>query len=352
MLNSANLEAEVSVNERIALIQELEEVRGSRLIVYVTSDRQPPFAAKMASDVIRPFFEHLRAIGRVPLLDVLVYSLGGDTIVPWRLVNLARESCDRLGVLVPYKAHSAATLLALGADEIVMGPLAELSPIDPSVGGPFNPPNPDNPNEPKQEIGVEDVAGFFSLAKEQVGLTEQDALVRVFEKLADRLHPLAIGGVYRSHALIRSLATKMLALHMKERGDKQRIPHIVDDLAERLYYHGYLIGRGEAEELGLKVTRANQKVEPVMWNVFRAYESALELGAAFDPAAFAAQGPRAHEVPIAVVESRELLSEVRKTIEVATVAQPPQTGGPSVPQYVFRERTAGWVTKTRKGSQC
>ncbi len=335
-------------SDRRAHIAKLEEARHSRLIAYVTSDRQPPFAAKMAADVIRPFFEHLRAIGKVPSLDILVYSLGGDTIVPWRLVNLAREFCRRLGVLVPFKAHSAATLLALGADEIVMGPLAELSPIDPSVGGPFNPPHEDNPNEPKQEIGVEDVAGFFSLAKERVGLTEQDALVRVFEKLAERIHPLAIGGVYRSHALIRSLASKMLALHMKRRDEKLRIQRIIDDLAERLYYHGYLIGRTEAEQLGLKVTRADAKVEPLMWDYFLAVETDLELGTSFDPTALMAQGPRAKEVPIAVVESRDLVSDVRKTIEATQIVQQPQPGGPPVPQIVVRERSSSWVTRKRE----
>lgn len=338
-------------NNRADLIQALEAARGSRLVTYVTSDRQPPFKALIAGDVVRPFFEHLQGIGRVRKLDILVFSLGGDTIVPWRLVNLAREHCDRLGVLVPYKAHSAATLLALGADEIVMGPLGELSPIDPSIGGPFNPPHPDVPNEPKQEVGVEDVAGFLNLAKERVGLSEQDALVKVFEKLAERLHPLALGGVYRSHALIRALATKMLALHMRKKADQQRIPQIVDDLAERLYYHGYLIGRHEAEELGLKVKRPNEQIENLMWAVFRSYESSMGLGSPFDPAAFLAEsGGTEREVPLAFVESLGLLSTVSKKIQVSQVPHQPQPGSGPVPQFVLRERVSGWVTAPRERS--
>ncbi|MDO8724097.1 MAG: hypothetical protein Q7J31_17995, partial [Syntrophales bacterium] len=245
------------MSKRSNILRQLEKARGgSRVITYITSDRQPPFQAKMALDVVRPFYEHLKRVGHVEKIDVLVFSCGGDTIAPWRLVNLAREFCHRFCVLVPYKAHSAATLLALGADEIVMGPMGELSPIDPSVSTPFNPPHPENPNEQKLEIGVEDVSGFINLAKERAGITSQEAMVQVFGKLVDRIHPLAIGGVYRSHALIRLLAAKMLALHTTQPVEVDRIPKIVDDLAEKLFYHNYLINRSEAQNLGLKVSKS------------------------------------------------------------------------------------------------
>ena len=338
-------------HERNELLRKIEQERGgSRLIVYITSDRPPPFQAKMALDVVRPFYEHLTRIGHVQQIDLLVFSQGGDTIVPWRMVNLTREFCEKFAVLVPYKAHSAATLLALGADEIVMGPMGELSPIDPSVGTPFNPPHPDNPNEQKLEIGVEDVTGFINLAKDRGGITNQDTLVRVFEKLADRIHPLALGGVYRTHALIRSLAAKMLALHMKQKAETQRIPKIVDDLAEKLYYHGYLINRIEAEDLGLKVVKPTDAVEKLMWDLYLAYEAEMELGKPFDAMTFA-QASAANEstVPLAVIESMGLRSQVCKRIKATQVAIPPQPGLPPGPQIAIQEQVIGWTTEEIKG---
>jgi len=150
------------------IISKIEAQRGSKLLTYVTSDRQPPLSARVALDTIPIFFNHLSKIGNTQKIDLFIFSTGGDTILPWRLVNLIREYCKEFGVLIPYKAHSAATMIALGADEIVMGPLGELSPIDPSIGTPFNPPHPDIPNEPKIEIGVEDVFGYINLAKEKL----------------------------------------------------------------------------------------------------------------------------------------------------------------------------------------
>lgn len=333
----------MTYSERQRWVETIESDLDSRLITYVTSDRQKPFQAKMASDVVRPFHEHLIHVGSVPKIDLFLFSLGGDTIVPWRLVNLIREYCQEFRVLVPYKAHSAATLIALGADEIVMGPMAELSPIDPSISTPFNPPDPNNPHEPKIDISVEDVTGFVNLARERVGITDQGNLIRVLEKLSENVHPLALGAVYRSHALIRLLAAKLLALHMKNPADAQRIPKIVDDLAEKLYYHNYLICRKEAEELGLKVTPPSVALENSMWQLYLGYEVEMDLGQPFDPLAHLQERDEAQiEKPIALVESLGLCSSFRKRIRMQRV--PPQPGQPPGPQIAVQEEAIRWET--------
>ena len=54
-------------------------------------------------------------------------------MVAWRFVNALRERVERFSVLVPQDAFSAATLLALGADEIVMHPYGCLGPVDVTV---------------------------------------------------------------------------------------------------------------------------------------------------------------------------------------------------------------------------
>src|SRR5450756_523092 len=95
---------------RLGLIQDLQRLRSSKVICYLTSDRQPPWQAQMAIDVIRPFFETLRRMGKVNAIDLFIFSQGGDTLVPWRIVTLARQFCKKLNVLVPYRAHSAATM--------------------------------------------------------------------------------------------------------------------------------------------------------------------------------------------------------------------------------------------------
>ena len=118
--------------DRHQLIKQIQKKRNSKVITYVTSDR-PPVAARIAEDAVRPLYDHLTALDSSEKVDLFIYSRGGDVSVPWRIVSMFREFCDEFSVLVPYKAHSAATLLSLGADYIYMGRKAELGPIDPTL---------------------------------------------------------------------------------------------------------------------------------------------------------------------------------------------------------------------------
>lgn len=75
------------------------------------------------------------ANGDRPIL-LVVDSHGGSVEAGY----LISKTCKRLSkekfvVAIPRKAKSAATLLSLGADEIHMGLMSELGPIDPQVGG-------------------------------------------------------------------------------------------------------------------------------------------------------------------------------------------------------------------------
>ena len=63
-------------------------------------------------------------------LQVVLQSTGGDIHCAFRLANLMRQHCDRLEVIVPTYAKSAATFFCLSADLIAFGPLGELGPLD------------------------------------------------------------------------------------------------------------------------------------------------------------------------------------------------------------------------------
>jgi len=249
------------------LIKKIEVNRESKVITYLTSDRQGPVNARVAMDIIPIISEQLRKIGKTTKIDLFLYTAGGDTMVPWRLVSMIREYCDTFSVLVPYKAHSAGTMIALGADEIVMSDLSEISPIDPSTANVFNPSDPTNPQN-KIPISVEDVIAYFDLAKNKFGIKNDEELSRVFMKFVEsnpQIHPLALGNVNRTHNLIRMLAKRLLKSHktpMKE----EEINRVVDDFTEKLYSHQYFVGRKEAkEDLGVKsVVFADQNLSNVM----------------------------------------------------------------------------------------
>lgn len=268
------------------LIQQIEKSRGSRVITYLTSDRQGPFNARIAVDVIPLISKQLQAIGKTKNIDLFLYSAGGDTMVPWRMVSMIREYCEKFSVIVPYKAHSAGTMIALGADEIVMSDLSEISPIDPSTANVFNPIDPANP-QARIPISVEDVMAYFDLAKNKFGIKSDEDLSRVFTKFVDsnpQIHPLALGNVNRIHNLIRILARRLLKSHATPLKETE-VDMIVDYFTEKLYSHQYFIGRKEAkEDLGLKtVVDADVALSKMMTDLWEEYNKELDFGKMWNP---------------------------------------------------------------------
>jgi hypothetical protein len=70
--------------------------------------------------------------------DVVLFILsrGGEGEAAYQISKLCKSYAhQKFIVVVPRHAKSAATLIALGADEIHMGPLSQLGPIDPQIGG-------------------------------------------------------------------------------------------------------------------------------------------------------------------------------------------------------------------------
>ena len=105
----------MSWQERRVLLKKIEAARRSRALLYVTGDRQNQETI-IHSEVLDHFVEHLDAIGVTKRISLILYTRGGDGMAAWSLFNLVRMFCDELEVVVPVKAHSAGTMMAIGAD--------------------------------------------------------------------------------------------------------------------------------------------------------------------------------------------------------------------------------------------
>lgn len=66
---------------------------------------------------------------------LIIHSTGGRIEPAYLISKCCKEYSEKFVVSVPRKAKSAATLISLGADEIHMGIMSELGPIDPQFGG-------------------------------------------------------------------------------------------------------------------------------------------------------------------------------------------------------------------------
>lgn len=271
--------------QRVGLIREIESQTNSRLICYVTGDRRG-LETRIAGDTLPLMYDHLRGIGAVPRISVLLYTVGGDSLAGWAIVSLVREFCDTLGVIIPFRALSCGTLIALGADELIMSKGGQLSPVDPSLASPYNPPAPGQVQAGAVQllpVSVEDVIGYLKLAREEAGIKGDEGISKIMTVLSEKVHPMALGAVYRSREQIRLLASKLLAMHEK---NQEKIGKLVDALTKELPSHQYLIGRKEAKDgFGLKVSEPSGHLDELIWNLYKDYEEQLQLNEPYNPEA-------------------------------------------------------------------
>ncbi len=263
-------------SDRKKILAKLESEFDATALLYVTGDRTG-LETQIAPDQLPHFVEHLDVMGLPKKIALIIYSRGGSTLAAWSLVNLLRQFTDHLTVIVPLHAHSAATLVSLGANEIVMTKQATLGPIDPSVNGPLNPTIPGKPPNVRAPVSVEAVAGYFDLAKDIAGLAAHPkCMSQVMEKLTENVHPLALGEVYRARTQIQQLARKLLSKHYQ--GAQDDTDKIISTLCGDVGSHDYAIYRREAKgELKLPVEKATAKQYPVIKSLYDDFASELKL---------------------------------------------------------------------------
>ncbi len=296
---------------RRELIKEIEQKRNSRVLCYFTGDRLNQ-DIQIGDDALPILAQHLSAIGKVDCLDVLIYSRGGSTLTGFALANSLREFGTVVNLLVPFRAASCATLIALGMNNIVAGPFAQLSPIDPSITTPHGPRIEQAGQVQFIPVSVEDVANYFELARKEGGLKEEAQLVSVFGYLAQHVNPLALGAVYRAREQIGMLANKLLSLHMAD-ADKRN--SIVQQLTRELLSHDYVISRREAKTMGLPIVDATSDEADLMWKVYESGAQELSLGEPWNWEK-ESQSPQPRISKRGIIESRDMTHLFSSTFNI------------------------------------
>lgn len=267
--------------ERIEYYKEIERLRESKLIVYVTSTRGN-LETQIANDILPKFTEHLDKIGDTQKITLYLYTNGGNTLAAWSLVNLIRSFCDNFEVIIPANCFSSGTLICLGSDKIVMTKQATLGPIDPSVNGPFNPnmPGINDPNA-KLPVSVEYVNAYIEMAKTNFAINDQRCMADILLNLSDKIHPMTLGQVFRTRSQIQMLARKLMKWHHLE---PEQEDEIVKFLCSDSGSHDYAIHRNEAvEHLGLHVEKPTMELYKIIKSIYDDISNELEFENPYDP---------------------------------------------------------------------
>jgi hypothetical protein len=266
----------MSLPERLKLYSEIEKNRKRPLIVYVTSQR-PGAAGNMAGDVIPEFIDQLQNLPKeATAVDLLIESSGGDALVAWRVMSLFREKVKEVSVLVPSSAFSAATLMALGGNEIFMGKYGCLGPIDPQIQVKMK-------DGTAAAISFRDFVAYLDFYRNEAGLTEQAHTESAFKLLVEHVEPWKLGLGRRASSLSVTIAEKLLQVHMTGAEEKIKASTIAKNLIESYFSHGHAVGRTEAKGIGLNIKNPSDDLENLMWQIHLDIEKEINVREPFNP---------------------------------------------------------------------
>jgi hypothetical protein len=246
----------VLFNKTQVLIAQIASFLGGTLITYWNS----PKGSVCHNDVVA-LYEILEKIGKQETIYLFIKSDGGNGQASLRLVNLLRQYSARLTGLVPLECASAATMLALGTDEVLMGPMAYLTPVDTSLTHDLSPLDRDND---RVSVSLDELTRIITLWRSEQAESKENPYRALFQYV----HPLVIGAVDRAESLSIMLCRELLAYHI---ADEAIAEHIAKTLNSKYPSHNYPILFENAQAMGLKVAHMPPEINTLLLELNERY---------------------------------------------------------------------------------
>jgi len=125
---------------RLQAIAGIEQQRGTRVITMIhRQEKSSLFGFSVARHIdLEDAQTIIAAIKETPpdkSIDLVLHTPGGLVLAAMQIARAVEAHPAKVSVLVPVYAMSGGTLIALAADEIVLGEFSVLGPIDPQIAG-------------------------------------------------------------------------------------------------------------------------------------------------------------------------------------------------------------------------
>jgi len=253
-------------------IKEIAKLTGRDLIVYVSDFKKSIPQLGITNAITwedKTCFADLVDGFEGREVDIFIHSPGGSAEATEFLVSLLRENFDNIRFIVPNMAKSAATMMVLSGDQILMDDRSELGPIDPQIqlNGNFVP--------------AQTVIDGFEEAKKIIKKGGPEVLPAYLPLLSKYdLHILQI--CENARKLSENLVCNWLKQHMFK-GDRNRntkAKKIAKKLSSHKAYlsHARPIKVSDAKAMGLNVfdLRESQELRNKIWELYCVIEILLD----------------------------------------------------------------------------
>ncbi len=252
--NAENQVFERLFSNRKNLIKKIEELRSSKVVVYYSLHFLEP-------KDFETIFECVNTLGKHKKIDLYVLSQGGFAHPAYKIARLFQEYSKQFSVLIPYYAKSAATILSLGADEIIMGPASELGPIDPQFQTPDSP--------PISALTLKESLDYIT--KE---IQQDPKMAPLYIPLLDKVNLMELGHFAREIESAKQYGEDLLTSRKTNPLNKEKAKKIADTFVQKYKTHGFVIDGKTAQSLlgdTVKLLNSNDNIWNCMWQLHNVY---------------------------------------------------------------------------------
>lgn len=250
------------VKKRQEILKDLEKELNATVVAYICNTSHP-LASMMPQDIDALMDLVNIASKKGKKLYLIIESYGGDGNVAEKLINIFRTSFNEgFYIIIPNTAKSAATMLALGSDKIIMGINSELGPIDPQIPVQL-------PSGQINYIPAKSITGTIEKIKKEVEGNEK--LAALYYPILQQIRPEQLKFCEDAIKFTTSFAERWLEKGCMKDKSKKDINNAVKELTtgDRFNMHGSVINFEEAQKMGMNVDIWN--IEENKWELLWEY---------------------------------------------------------------------------------
>jgi len=181
-------------------------------------------------------------------LDLMISSPGGSPTTAEKIILTCRSYAKSFRVIVPQSAMSAATLVAMGADEILMTETSEIGPIDPQM-------RMQTPQGPISRPAAAWVDAYLDLVNKMQQAIVNQQPHHPFAEMLRKLDPSWIQVCLKARQLAEKIAVDYLHNHMLAGKSEAEVRAAVRNFLTEgeEFSHGRAIRCAKARQYGMKV---------------------------------------------------------------------------------------------------
>ena len=268
-------------------LRQLADLRGMPVLCILHDQSNDEVIDQDCADQVHQL---LRRLGHLDSLCVVIDSPGGNIDSAYRIARTIRESARYVDVLVPFWAKSAATLICVSANRILLGSTGEMGPLDvqlPDAAGGQQPRSALETFQGLEQLGsyALEVLGrlieYFE-HEEELGAPHTyeraEALFgAIVSPLYQQVDPHELGELGRYQASSQAYATRVMKRWSYSDFEEERIEEIAQRLVWEYPTHGFVIDLYEAQEMGLRVGKLDPETERLCVEITNATPGLIDV---------------------------------------------------------------------------